>query len=315
MSWYPSELVTRGTEIDTTATVGLPVFLRYFEQLRWRFMSHPDLGLEALIHDGHFFVVRSQTVEVRQRVGQEVRLALRTRLERVGRSTAEVIHEAHDEAGGLVARARVQGVWLGPDRRMARLPDPLRQIVTHGAPGDDAGPAADRPAAIASIAGARHRSFIDPPRVVFEPLSIAVDAPNVDPERVLFTHDVVVPPRDLDVFSHVNAATWLAYADDARAFAADAGAIEPAVARGYNVRTALFYAREASVHERLRVVLAALDDRPVYESRAVGAWVFRVAPGHPRDDEPRWSRADALCVMRLDLAPGARPITEPDRAA
>lgn len=309
MSWYPSELVTRGTEIDPTATVGMPVFLRYFEQLRWRFMSHPDLGLEALIHEGHFFVVRSQTVEVRQRVGQEVHLALRTRLERVGRSTAEVIHEAHDDDGALVARARVQGVWLGPDRRMARLPDRLRQIVTHGAPGDDAGPGADLPAHIAQISGARHRSFIEPPKIVFGPLSLAVDAPDHAPERVLFSHDIVVPPRDLDVFSHVNAATWLTYADDARAFAAEAGAIDAEVARGYNVRTAIFYAREASVHERLRVVLAALDDRPVAETRALGAWVFRVdAAG----EEAR-ARADALCIMRLDLAPGARPVTEPER--
>jgi len=133
---------------------------------------------------------------------------------------------------------------------------------------------------------------------VFGPLSVAVDAPTTAPTESAFDHSIVVPPRDLDVFSHVNAATWLAYADDARQFAADAGALPAEVARGYVVRTAIFYAREASRHDRLRVVLAPIGG-PLTETHALGAWFYR-------GDEP-----EPLCTLRVDLAPGARAVTAP----
>src|SRR5262249_45293678 len=107
-AWYEAELVTRGTEIDTSATVGMPVGRRYVEHLRWMVMAEPALGLVPLIDAGHFFVVRSQTIELRRRVGQGTRLMARSRMESAGRSTATVVHEAHS-ADGLMARARVLG--------------------------------------------------------------------------------------------------------------------------------------------------------------------------------------------------------------
>ncbi len=128
--WFETELVTRGTEIDFTATVGMPVVLRYFELLRWGAMVEPAFGLRALIDAGHFFVVRSQTIELRERIGQSIPLRMRTRIQSAGRSTATVIHEAHMTDGTLVARARVLGVWLGPDRRIARLPDHFRALFS-----------------------------------------------------------------------------------------------------------------------------------------------------------------------------------------
>ncbi len=260
--WFESELVTRGTEIDFTATVGMPVVLRYFELLRWGAMVEPAFGLRALIDAGHFFVVRSQTIELRERIGQSIPLRMRTRIQSAGRSTATVIHEAHMADGTLVARARVLGVWLGPDRRIARLPDHFRALVpARSAPSDvDAGPAS-----ITTISGGIATSFIDPPRVSFSPLSLAVDAPS-EALPAVFEHRLRVPPRDLDVFSHVNAATWLAYADDAREHAAAAAEtdpelarqIDPEIARGYVPRVAIFYGREAALHDELRVVLAPL---------------------------------------------------------
>lgn len=308
-AWFESELTTRGTEIDTAATVGMPMFLRYFEHLRWRLMAEELLGLRALIDAGHFYVVRSQTIELRQRVGQEVRIRVRTRIESVGRSTTHVLHEARDASdGSLIARARVLGVWLGPDRRLARLPDSFRAAgvaqkalqEAHGERNEDVigDPARDEPARIVAVVRGNATSFIDPPRVVFGPLSVAVDAPTTPPESIAFEHVIVVPPRDLDVFSHLNAATWLAYADDARQYAADAGALPAEVARGYVVRTALFYAREASKHDRLRVVVAPLGGA-LADTHALGAWFYR-------GDEP-----EPLCTVRVDLAPGARAVTAP----
>lgn len=304
--WYELSLTTRGTELDPSGTVGMRVFLRYCEHLRWQLMARPELGIAELVDAGHFFVVRSQTLELRQRVGQGVRLAARTRLESAGRSTSSVLHELHDASdGSLVARAHVLGAWLGPTRQLVRLPEAYRaavraQLAHHPHVAADHGdPETDRPAAIASVRGDLMRSFFNPPRVAFEPLSVAIEAPRKPPADPVFAHEIEVPPRDLDLFSHVNAATWLAYADDARSVAADRGALDPLVARGYCVRAALFYARESACFDRLRVALAPLDG-PFTASHALGAWFTRGGDPQP------------LCALRLDLAPGARTITEPE---
>lgn len=290
-------LVTRGTEIDGTGTVGVPVFLRYFEHMRWELMRDPRLGLVAEIHAGHFFVVREQVVEVCRRVGLGVALELETRIVEVGRSTVRLTHVARRVAdGALVAEARVTGVWIGPARRMVRLPEGLRALVRAA---NEAGPARDlvleraHDAALeprrASPSAAFARSFIAPPEVVFPALGVAEGPPTVFPSEVAFEHVVVVPPRDLDVFLHVNAATWLHYCDDARVLGAAAGALAPELAAdGWVVRAGLFYGREASLGERLRISVW---------------WIDAAALGFAcrRDGE-----AEVLCAVRVDLAPGAR---------
>ena len=308
---FTAEIVTRGTEIDTTATVPMNAYVRYFEHLRWLVMQEPELGLVDLIHEGHFFVVRSQTLALRRRIGQGVGLHLETRFSEVGRSTARVHHTARQISdGAVVAEAQVIGVWLGPHRRMARLPDTFRAAAQ--ARRSDARPATD-PAAVARVlgtSGGRPMSFTAPPVVELAPLGVEVEAPPVA-AFFDFEHAIVVPPRDLDVFSHVNAATFLAYADDARWFAARAGVLPPDLALGHVARVALFYAREACVGDALRVALSPLSGelgasgtegawRAVLETtHALGAWVFR-------DPEPT-----PLCSMRIDLAPGARAVTRP----
>ena len=303
-AWFEEGLVTRGTELDPTGTVGMPVFLRYFEHVRWLLMREEVLGLAALVHAGHFFVVRSQTAELRRRIGQGVPLRFQTRLVAVGRSTAEVLHVARKaDDGAIVARARVLGVWLGPERRMVRLPDRFREhawpLDASETPELASGSAA--PAHVEAVRGGLPGSFTEPPEVVLAPLSIAVDPPALPAHTPLFEHRIVVPPRDLDLFSHVNAATWLTYADDARLLATARGLLPHDLGTGYVARTALHYGREAIVYDALRVALGPLDG-PVSERHALGAWFFR-------DPDP-----EPLCAVRVDLAPGARPLTAPDPA-
>lgn len=121
--YFEEPLVTRGTEIDETATISTYTFLRYFEHKRWLIMQDPALGLLEHLHNSHFFVVRTQVLEMRRRVGMGVPLLMRTHFEHCGRSTARVLHEAvRSDDGAIVARARVTGVWLGGDRRMAKIP-------------------------------------------------------------------------------------------------------------------------------------------------------------------------------------------------
>jgi acyl-CoA thioesterase FadM len=288
-------IVTRGTEIDWTGTVGVPVFLRYFEHMRWELMRDPRLGLVAEIHEGHFFVVREQVVEVRRRVGLGVALTLETRIVDVGRSTVRLTHMARRVAdGALVAEARVTGIWMGPARRMVRLSDGFRARVRAVQEAEHEGAIEPEPVAEVDVVARDEtfaRSFIAPPEVVFPALGVADGAPTTFQAAVAFEHVVVVPPRDLDVFLHVNAATWLHYCDDARVLGAAAGALAPELAaHGWVVRAGLFYGREASLGDRLRIAVW---------------WIDAAALGFAcrRDGE-----SEVLCAVRVDLAPGARAV-------
>ncbi|MFO0750122.1 MAG: hypothetical protein U1F43_31290 [Myxococcota bacterium] len=330
MDWSPFEhhLTTRGTEIDQTATVGLPSFVRYFEHLRWLTMEDPRLGLVDLIHAGHFFVVRTQVVELLRRVGQSVPLRMTTRFESIGRSTAAVLHECtRTTDGALVARARVTGVWLGPTRKMVRLPDAFREFADgqlaalplepHPPELDDHAPLPD-PQVVARP-DTHATSFTAPHETVFAPLGVRTGppAPN-DPviveRRFEHVHRLIVPPRDLDVFSHVNAATWLLYCEDARHLGAMAGDLGPTAGgaapgapvrcqhpRGWGVRAGWFYQREAVLGDALDVGVWSIGPR------ALGFAFLRAgAKGDPHHDDH-----GPLVTVRLDVAPGGRAVTEP----
>lgn len=295
---FEERIVTRGTEIDRTATVSMASVLRYFEHTRWCVMQRPLLGLIDLIDQGHFFVVRSQVVELRRRIGQGQPLILTTRFLDVGRSTATVVHEAlRERDGAVVARARVTGVWLGPSRRPVRIPDSLRAVNRVEAPGEavEDGEQADGVVDLAEELGGEASSFIAPPEKVFTPLSVKVEPSLEPPEPARAVHRLVVPSRDLDVFSHVNAATFLHYADDAREAEAERLGLAPDVARGFVARVGLFYQREARRGDLLALHLVPLGER------ALGVWCRREG----RDGE------EPLVAMRLDLVPGARAVTEP----
>ncbi len=289
-------LTPRGYDSDVTGTIPLPLVFRYFEHARWQCISDARLGLIDLIHDGHFFVVHKQTVEVLRRIGPWSDLTLFTHFLSAGRSSAAVGHElVRKRDGALIARARVQGAWLGPNRRLARLPQVFRDFAA---------------AQIDELRGGKHihthdptppptghaRSFFAPPEVVHPGLGIDADAPSLEPLPAVFTHEVVVPERDLDMFSHVNAATWVRYINDARRAAARADKLPHAQgAGGFNVRTAIHYRHEAVAGDRLQIALAPLP------SGALGAWITR-------DASP-----EVLCCAAVDTEPGFTPISPPRR--
>ncbi len=297
---FVHSLVTRGTEIDATATVTPQAFLRYFEHLRWRIMQEPVLGLLEYIHDSHFFVVREQRLELRRRVGMGTALRMETRLARCGRATADVLHEAlRADDGALVARARVTGVWLNGARQMARIPDAYRAASAVQAadplPTRDGGLEAEREVAGPETErGGRPRSFVSPVSWAFPPRLLDADLPRESPVAPLHVHALTVAPRDLDVFGHVNAATWLALAEDARAAAAIAGDL-PADCVGprWLNRVGLFYGREAVAGQALRLAL------------------WQPAPGALACAFLDAASGAMLGSASVDLVPGATPITEP----
>ncbi len=212
---------TRGYETDATGTVPAHVFLSYLEQLRWEWMSYDPLGLRELVLEGYFFVVQQQALEVLAPVTMRRDLRATGVVEHVGRSQVHVRHLVLDEDGTRVASARVTGLWLSPKRHLVRVPDQLRAYKASQA---------------ATLA-----EYPTPP---------SLSAPKEAPADA-HTHPITVRPSDLDRFSHVNAATYLRFFQDARL------ACAPDTGRAREV--ALVYDREAVAHDEL-VVSTWRDD-------------------------------------------------------
>ncbi len=299
----PFELAlrTRGYEADFTGTIPMPAFFRYFEYTRWELMREPRLGLLDAVHAGHFFVVRQQNVELLRHLGQGVPLIVRTWFDEVGRISATVHHEAlRADDGALVAQARVTGVWIGPNRKMTKLPAKMRalakaQIAALADGPTRRGVAAD--VATSAAVGGQRTSFFEPLEVVHPELGLDVTPPPpTTPTEASFHLDLIVPHRDLDIFSHVNAATWLSYCDEARHAAARAGVLPAAAAAGgFNVRATVKYFREAVAGDPLRVHLWPVADTP----RALG---FAIARG---------PEGEISCTARVDTAAGGGAISAP----
>lgn len=203
----------RGYEVDVTRTTPLPVVFSFLEQLRWEWLAEPAWGLVDGVHGGSFFVVRSQIVELVERPRFMDELTVTGEMEKVGRSVVSVRHRLRCGDREL-GHARVQGVWLGPDRRLARIPDAAREVgrrhaETLGPLGSLAGSPED-----AVLPGADARSFLDAPRIVHRArgLELSTEPPPADAPSV----HLVVRPSDCDVFDHANASSWLRWFDDAR---------------------------------------------------------------------------------------------------
>lgn len=218
----------------------LPVFLSYLEHVRWEWIQDPKLGLLPLLHQGHFFVVQRQTVEVVQTVGLSVDVVARGVLDHVGRCQARVRHTVRRaDDGALLAQAVVWGLWLGPDRRLSRLPDAMRQYWR-------AEPAVDIDIGeLPPMQGGESTSLIQPPKTVYAPLGLEVELPEGAPPDQAVRHVVTVRPSDTDVFEHVNASVWMSMVEDARH--------QTTAHCGPARRVSIDYPQEAIIGEQLTV--------------------------------------------------------------
>ena len=233
-------LRTRGYEVDRTRTVPLPVFLSYLEHVRWEWIQDPALGLLPLLHQGHFFVVQRQTVEIVQTVGLSVDVVARGVLDHVGRCQARVRHTVRRaDDGALLAQAVVWGLWLGPNRRLSRLPDGMRDYWR-------AEPAVDIDIGeLTPTVGDETTSLIAPATTVYAPLGLDVTLPEGAPPDRAVKHLVTVRPSDTDVFEHVNASVWMSMVEDARH--------QTTPLTGPARRVSIDYPQEAIIGEQLTV--------------------------------------------------------------
>jgi acyl-CoA thioesterase FadM len=251
MPLFSKTTTTRGYEPDRHATVPLQRYLNYLEWLRWEFIQEPSTGLVEGLSSGHFPVVRSQRFELIQRVGMGRDLVLWAQVTKVGRSTVTLEHHvvAADD-GSLVAHAIVEGLWLGPSRRLVRIPDAFRSLA------------------------AEHARLDSPSHQILSPRSTGGDGPlihtnpephvfkrrglDLDLEKTIgaaFRVERIVRPSDIDIFSHVNAATYVDIFEDALYEAYKARALPEAVETRPTAvnRLVIQYDREALLDETVAI--------------------------------------------------------------
>lgn len=242
--------VVRGYEVDGTRVMPLPVALSFLEQLRWEWMVAPGWGLAEGVELGFFFVVRHQILELVEKPRFGDRLTVRGRLEKVGRSQVVVRHRLEiDER--VIGHALVRGVWLGPNRRLARIPDAARELGRRQAkeiPPWDPPVGADSDAVLGTSP-----SYLDAPRHVFRARGIELKTRDFEPTS---RTELVVRPSDCDVFQHVNASQYLRYCEDA--LLAAGGEV-----RGN--RVLLDYADEALAGQTIAIELA--PDGELWQAR------------------------------------------------
>tara|TARA_B100000674_G_C37887346_1_gene937304 strand:- start:76 stop:927 length:852 start_codon:yes stop_codon:yes gene_type:complete len=211
MALFSRKITTRGYEPDRFATVPIQRYLNYLEWLRWEFIQDPETGLLEGLQSGHFPVVRSQRFELIQRVGMGRDLLLWARVTKVGRSTVTLEHHVvAEDDGSLVAHAIVEGLWLGPSRRLVRIPDAFRELAEQHA-------AAESPKfsvlPVNRPAGTGPLIHTNPKPCIFERKGL--DLHLYDAPESTFTSERTIRPSDIDIFSHVNAATYVDMFEDA----------------------------------------------------------------------------------------------------
>ncbi|MBT6178082.1 MAG: acyl-ACP thioesterase [Deltaproteobacteria bacterium] len=246
------KITTRGYEPDLSATIPASRLLNYLEQLRWEFIQDPESGLVEHLASGHFPVLRGQRIEMVQRVGMDTELELYARVRKVGRNIVSIEHHVIDaQDRSLVAHAIVDGIFLGPNRRPVRIPESFRAVAKL----HETLPA---PAHILRSAHTPQQDgpliHTNPERAVYTPIGLETFAHPEAPVEVPFEWNLQVRPSQIDIFSHVNAATYVAMFTDALFEAAQSGQgafkhLNQASIR----RLAIQYQQEATVQQKLVV--------------------------------------------------------------
>jgi len=257
---YEHTLRTRGYETDRTATVQIPVYLSHLEHVRWEWLLDEGSGFIPYLNEGHFFVVLRQVFSLRRRIGMGVDCEIVGQIENVGRSTVNLMHRIRRISdGALVGHARVTGAWLGPNRRLARVPDHVRESLATSSPLP--------PLEKSTTVGRREAilsgySTIAPPEQVLPLMDVEVTPPQGDAPENAYRHRLCVRPSQIDIFNHVNAATWLRFMEDARILGAQEGRL-PESAASPSLRVALAYEREAIVGDEIDVRVWQLPEDPL----------------------------------------------------
>ncbi len=131
-----TEIDVRTSELDSFGHVNHAVFLHYFEHARFRALKDAGFSWDVLDERGWaIFVVRIE-VDYLAEARREDRLVIRTWADSFRRTSMVLRQEMthRDRPDVVLARARVVAVWIGPNRKPMRVPEDVRQRLTHTQP-------------------------------------------------------------------------------------------------------------------------------------------------------------------------------------
>ena len=129
-----SRFRVRSYELDGFQHLNHTVFLSWFEQARFDVFEQGSFPASKIQARGWGVYVVKLEVEFMKEAQLGDELGVRTRVAKVGR-TLMTFHQFAATAGTphvASAEARVRAVWVGPDRRPARIPIKVRAAL--GAP-------------------------------------------------------------------------------------------------------------------------------------------------------------------------------------
>jgi YbgC/YbaW family acyl-CoA thioester hydrolase len=128
---FESRFRVRSYELDGFAHMNHAVFMNWFEQARFDVFEAGGFPAPEIQGRGWgVYVVRIEVEFLKEaRFGDE--LVIRSWVEDVGRSsmTFHQVASPAAEPGVVSAEARVRAVWIGPNRRPARIPAVVRAAL------------------------------------------------------------------------------------------------------------------------------------------------------------------------------------------
>lgn len=125
------EVVVRSTEIDVNGHVNNAKYLEYFEWGREEWYDVAGLHYDVFAQMGIQTVTVNININYRKECRQGDRLTIKTRPERVGRTSYVLKQELVNQHGDLCADTQVTMVTMDSATRKAReVPDLLRRLFT-----------------------------------------------------------------------------------------------------------------------------------------------------------------------------------------
>jgi thioesterase III len=127
------DLIVRSTEIDVNGHVNNAKYLEYLEWGREEWYEQAGLPYEAFAQMGIQTVVVNININYRQECRQGDRLTVKTRPERIGRTSYVLKQELCNQHGELCADALVTCVTMDSETRTSKeAPEALRRFFASG---------------------------------------------------------------------------------------------------------------------------------------------------------------------------------------
>lgn len=123
------EIIVRSTEIDVNGHVNNAKYLEYFEWGREEWYEQAGLHYDRFLEMGIQTVTVNININYRKECKQGDQLSIKTRPEKVGRTSFALYQEIYNQHGEKCADAVVTCVTMDAETRKSReVPDELRKL-------------------------------------------------------------------------------------------------------------------------------------------------------------------------------------------